>query len=166
MQLFDLSGRTALITGASSGLGANFARVLADAGADVVLAARRVDRLDALAKEINSTGRKALAIAMDVTDAKSVEAGFARIAEEMGTPADIIVNNAGVSHNAFFTEMREEDWDFVMDVNLQSCLACGQGRGECADQGGQAGRDYQYGVSCGFARGANHFSLCDIESRS
>lgn len=118
MKRFEVSGKTALITGASSGLGAHFARVLAEAGADVILAARRADRLEALAEEINKSGN-ALAVAMDVSDLESVEAGFAKISEAMGGPADIIVNNAGLSREAYMNTFTEEDWDTVMGTNVK-----------------------------------------------
>lgn len=116
--MFDLDGRRALVTGASSGLGAGFARMLAKAGAELVLAARRMEPLEALAAEIEETGGKAIAVSMDVISAESVAKAFARIAET-GEPADIVVNNSGVSRNGWIAEMDEADWDVVMDTNLK-----------------------------------------------
>lgn len=118
MELFDLTGKTALITGASGGLGGSFARGLSEAGATVVLAARRLEKLEALAGEIKSASGKALAISMDVTDPASVEAAFKTVQDELGGPADIIVNNSGISRDNWFTQMTEEDWRAVMDCNL------------------------------------------------
>lgn len=118
MKLFELSGKTALVTGASGGLGAHFARTLADAGAHVVLAARRLEKLEALAGEIESAGGKATPVQMDVTDPKSVKAAFRTISDTLGQPADIIVNNSGISRDTWFHEMSEEDWRAVMDTNL------------------------------------------------
>ena len=118
MQLFDVSGKTALVTGASGGLGAHFARVLAGAGAHVVLAARRLEKLQALADEIESAGGSALAVEMDVSDPASVEAAFGRIENTLGRPADILVNNSGISRDTWFHQMSEEDWRAVMDTNL------------------------------------------------
>ncbi len=118
MELFDLTGRTALITGSSSGLGANFARVLARAGAVTVLAARRLDKLESLAREIEAAGGKAMAVQMDVTDPASVDAAFAAIQSELGRPCDIIINNSGIARDNWFTRMSEEDWRAVMDTNL------------------------------------------------
>ncbi|MAN73719.1 MAG: 2-deoxy-D-gluconate 3-dehydrogenase [Henriciella sp.] len=118
MELFDLTGKTALITGASGGLGGSFARGLSEAGATVVLAARRLEKLEALAGEIKSAGGKALAVSMDVTDPASVEAAFKTVQDELGGPADIIVNNSGISRDNWFTQMTEEDWRAVMDCNL------------------------------------------------
>ena len=118
MELFDLSGKTALVTGSSGGLGANFARILSKAGARVVLAARRLEKLEALASEIEAAGGEALAVQMDVTKPESVDAAFAKIQEELGGPADIIVNNSGISRDNWFTKMTEEDWRAVMNTNL------------------------------------------------
>lgn len=118
MTMFDLTGRRALITGASSGLGWGFAKVLAEAGAHVFLAARRMERLETLASEIISEGGQADAVSMDVTNLASVEAAFAKIAAR-GGPADIIVNNSGLSREAWLTKMSEEDWDLVMETNLK-----------------------------------------------
>lgn len=117
-QLFDLSGKTALVTGASSGLGAHFAKTLSRAGAAVILAARRKDRLEALASEIEAAGGKALAISMDVTDTPSVESGFDTATSELGAP-DIVINNSGLSRENWLVKMDEDDWDLVMDTNLK-----------------------------------------------
>lgn len=116
--MFDLTGKTALVTGASGGLGESFARALTGAGARVVLAARRLEKLEALAGEIKSQGGEALAVSMDVTDPASVEAAFSTVQDELGGPADIIVNNSGISRDDWFTKMTEEDWRAVMDCNL------------------------------------------------
>src|SRR5690606_23128987 len=96
VSMFDLSGQTALVTGASSGLGAHFARVLAKHGAKVAMAARRVERMTALADEIAAAGGRALPIACDVTDSKSIEAAVAAAETELG-PVTLLVNNAGVA---------------------------------------------------------------------
>lgn len=117
--LFDLSGRLALVTGASSGLGEHFARTLARNGADVILAARRLEKLQALSAEIEQeTGRRAFPVAMDVTDMESVTAAFASAQAEFGRPADVIINNSGMSREAWSWEMDEADWNAVIDTNL------------------------------------------------
>ncbi len=118
MSTFDVSSKTALVTGASSGLGAHFARTLAGAGASVVLAARRLERLQALSQQIESAGGSALAVAMDVTDADSVRAGFDTASGVLG-PVTIVVNNAGVASSAPALELRHADWDAVIDTNLK-----------------------------------------------
>lgn len=118
MSLFSLANRTALVTGASSGLGEHFAQVLSEAGAHVVLAARRLDRLEALAEKIERAGGKALPVEMDVTNPESVEAAFVTIKESLGRPCDVIVNNSGLSREGWFTDMSEEDWNLVINTNL------------------------------------------------
>ncbi len=116
---FDLTGKIALVTGASSGLGRHFAGVLSAAGAKVVLAARRVERLEALAAEIEAAGGEALAVAMDVTKADTIQAALEATIEKFGGPADIIVNNSGLSRENWFTSMSEDDFDLVMDTNAK-----------------------------------------------
>ena len=117
-QSFDLSGRVALITGASSGLGKRFARILAANGAKVALAARRVDRLMALAEEIETAGGTAAAIAMDVTDEASVIAGFDAAEKALG-PIDTVIANAGMNSRGLSTEISVEDFDQVMAINVR-----------------------------------------------
>ncbi len=114
----DLSGEAALITGASSGLGAHFARLLADRGAKVALAARRLDRLTALAGEIAGLGGRALPIECDVTEPASVEAAVAAAETELG-PITILINNSGVAIAKKIFDTTEEDWDQVLDTNLK-----------------------------------------------
>ena len=116
---FDLNGKIALVTGASSGLGKHFAGILAEAGAKVVLAARRVDRLEVLAAEIQAKGGEAVAVSMDVTKADTIQAALEKTIATFGGPADIIINNSGLSREAFFTNMEEEDYDLVMDTNTK-----------------------------------------------
>ncbi|MEH6388022.1 SDR family NAD(P)-dependent oxidoreductase [Pseudomonas profundi] len=114
---FDLTGKTALITGASSGLGEHFARVLAGAGARVIVAARRVERLQALVADLQAQGQEALAVAMDVTDSDSVDAGFKQAEQAWGV-ADILVNNAGISNPVPFLDLTEGNWRSMLDTNL------------------------------------------------
>ncbi len=116
-ELFDLTGKVALVTGASSGLGARFARVLAANGAKVVLAARRVDRLDALAAEIAEAGGTATAVALDVTDRAGITTAF-DAAEAAFGPVTVLVNNAGVASEARILDQSAEDWRHVLDTNL------------------------------------------------
>jgi NAD(P)-dependent dehydrogenase (short-subunit alcohol dehydrogenase family) len=122
---FTLAGKVALVTGASSGLGEHFATVLAAAGAKVVVAARRADRLAALRERIVASGGAALAVAMDVTDRADVERAFAAGEAALG-PISICINNAGVTDPAWFVKMREEQWRNIMDVNLDGVFHVGQ----------------------------------------
>ena len=93
---FDMSGKVALVTGASSGFGVHFAKILAERGAKVVVAARRVDRLEALVAEIQANGGEALAVAMDVTNPESISTGF-NLAEEAFDTVTVVSNNAGIA---------------------------------------------------------------------
>jgi len=121
----DLTSRVALVTGASSGLGARFARVLAARGAAVALCARRLDRLEALAAEIRAAGGKALAVRMDATDAASLIDAVASAEAAFGT-VDILVNNAGMPDAQRAHKMSLELIDQVIAVNLRGpwVLAC------------------------------------------
>ncbi len=122
---FDIAGRVALVTGASSGLGRHFAQVLAAKGATVVVAARRVDRLRTLVDEIAGTGGKAVAVALDVSDPASVEGAFAAARESAGVP-DIVVNNAGIAQTKPALQLTEEDWRLVLGTNLDGAWRVAQ----------------------------------------
>jgi len=117
-QTFDLAGRAVLITGASSGLGRRFARILADSGAKVALAARRADRLESLAAEIVAAGGRAKAVAMDVADEASVIAGF-DVAEAALGPIDTVIANAGMNSQAMAVDLAVEGFDEVMAINVR-----------------------------------------------
>jgi NAD(P)-dependent dehydrogenase (short-subunit alcohol dehydrogenase family) len=121
----DLAGRVAFVTGASSGLGAQFARTLADSGAGVVLAARRVERLKTLRAEIEAAGGDAHVVELDVTDPDSIKAAVAHAETEMGV-IDILVNNSGVSTTQKLTDVTPEDFDYVFDVNARGAFFVAQ----------------------------------------
>src|ERR1700704_1349096 len=120
-ELFHLGGKVALVTGASSGLGAHFAEVLAQNGAAVVLVARRVDRLAAVAERIAKAGGRALAFAADVRDRDAMARAFDAAEAAFGT-VDILVNNAGVAHTDRAVELSETEWRRVLDTNLDAVL--------------------------------------------
>src|SRR5947209_2195068 len=114
----DLGGAAALVTGASSGLGAHFARLLAANGAKVGLAARRIDRLTALAEEIAASGGRALPVECDVTSQDSVEAAVLAAETELG-PISILVNNSGIAIAKKILDTSAEEWDRVLGTNLK-----------------------------------------------
>jgi len=118
--LFDLKGRVALVTGASSGLGVQFARALADNGAAVAVVARRIERLGALKKEIEAKGGKAIAIEADVTDRAAMARAFDAAEKAFGT-VTVLVNNAGVAQGALrATEVSPEEWRRVLAIDLDA----------------------------------------------
>ena len=121
----DLSGRVALVTGASSGLGAQFARTLASAGAAVVLASRRVERLKTLRSEIESQGGDAHVVGLDVTDPDSIRAAIAHAETEVGA-IDILVNNSGVSTTQKLVDVTPEDYDYIFDTNTRGAFFVAQ----------------------------------------
>jgi NAD(P)-dependent dehydrogenase (short-subunit alcohol dehydrogenase family) len=115
--LFDMSGRRVLVTGGGTGLGQRFAHTLAAAGATVILAARRADKLEQTSASIRAAGGNAHCVTMDVASAASVAQGFAAIAAT--GPLDVLVNNAGAAADKSLLETSEEEWDQLMDANLK-----------------------------------------------
>jgi NAD(P)-dependent dehydrogenase (short-subunit alcohol dehydrogenase family) len=122
---FRLDGRTALVAGASSGLGAHFAQTLAAAGATVALVARRVDRLQSLVATLRDAGHTALALPMDVTQSASVRAAFDTLAAQ-GRTVDLVVNNAGVAVSRPLLDQTEADFDGVLETNLKGAWLVAQ----------------------------------------
>jgi len=123
--MFDLTGKVALVTGASSGMGKAIAIALANQGAKVVIGARRIEKLEALAAEIKSHGKEALAVKMDVTQKTDVEAAVAAAVKTFGH-LDILVNNAGALDYSPFLTMTEEKWDLVVNTNLKGYFYAAQ----------------------------------------
>jgi len=126
---FSLTGKTLLVTGASSGLGAHFARVAQRAGANLVVAARRVERLEQLAGELQQNGGDALAVSLDVTRRDSVEEAFDTAQARFGH-IDVVINNAGIGDPGRFTELSEEQWHSMLSTNLDGVFRVAQ----CASQ--------------------------------
>jgi gluconate 5-dehydrogenase len=151
-RLFSLSGQTALVTGASSGLGAVMARALAKAGANVALVARRQDRLDALAQELTQQGTRALGLAADVTDEAALEAVVDRAERELG-PIGVLVNAAGISPLGRAESHAREKWDAALAVNVTAVFVASQVVGRRMIERGAPGRIIQ--ISSVIAQGAN-----------
>ncbi len=134
-----LDGKTALVTGASSGLGRRFALLLAEAGAHVAIAARRRERLEELRGEIESAGGGAHVVTMDVTDVENVRDGVADAVRALG-PLDILVNNSGVAATRKAVEVEPHDYDEVMNTNLRGAFFVAQAAGRsmiAAERGGR-----------------------------
>ncbi|RID99469.1 SDR family oxidoreductase [Simplicispira hankyongi] len=121
----DLSGRVAFVTGASSGLGAQFARTLAKAGAGVVLASRRIEKLKELRARIEGEGGDAHVVELDVTDFDSIKSAVAHAETEMGS-IDILVNNSGVSTTQRLQDVTPDDYDYIFDTNVKGAFFVAQ----------------------------------------
>jgi gluconate 5-dehydrogenase len=124
-ELFDLSGRVAIVTGTSRGLGQQFARALAKSGADLVLTSRHRDHLLDFEKEIKALGRRAISLALDVRDQKSIEA-MAADAERAYGHVDILVNNAGMNIRKPAVDVTWDDWNQILDTNLRGSFFVAQ----------------------------------------
>ncbi|HVA00862.1 MAG TPA: 3-oxoacyl-[acyl-carrier-protein] reductase [Terriglobia bacterium] len=119
----NLEGRIAVVTGASQGIGRACALVLAEAGADVALASRNMEKLTAVAQEVKTLGRKALVLGVDVSNPQTVKAGMSKVLETW-KKVDILVNNAGVVRDNLILRMNPTDWDTVLRTNLDGAYYC------------------------------------------
>jgi len=128
MTLFDLTGRLALVTGSSKGIGFALAKALASAGASIVLNARDAAKLEEAREELAATGAKVHALAFDVTDPEAVTAGIDRIEREIG-PIDILFNNAGMQHRTPLQDFPLEAWNRLINTNINSVFLVGQAVG-------------------------------------
>ena len=135
LSLFDLTGQTALVTGASRGIGQEIAVALARAGADVAITARDVTSLTACASEIAKLGRKAVPLALDVRDVAQVDKAIGAAAEQLGG-LSILVNNAGIEEVKPSLDVTEEIWDKILDTNLKGAFFCAQAAAKRMTAGG------------------------------
>ncbi len=134
-----LAGQTAIITGASGGLGTHFARLLASEGAAVALAARRLDMVETLAGEIAGAGGRAMAIRLDVAQAETIAPAFAEVESALG-PVSILVNNAGVGGEGLAIDLSIEDWDRTFAVNTRGVFFAAQAAARLMMANGSADR--------------------------
>ncbi len=156
---FSLAGKTVLITGASSGIGAHLARVAAAAGANVVLAARRVERLEQVAKNIHLHGGEALAVALDVTDRASVEAAFDAAEVRFGV-VDVVLNNAGIGSGQRPLAISEEDWRNMLSTNLDGVWRVAQCAAQRLVKAGRGGSIVNIASILGLRVGTGHSHYC------
>jgi len=151
-QLFGLRGQVALVTGASSGIGAAAARTLAQAGADVALLARRADRLQAQAAELGALGVRTLALPADITDDAALERAVQATEAELG-PIDVVFNAAGLSRLGRAERHKRQNWDDVLAINLSAAFRLSQLVGARMIERGRGGRIIH--VSSVMGRGAS-----------
>ena len=151
-QLFGLHGKVALVTGASSGLGVEFAQGLAMAGADVAVVARRLERLQAVAKQLEAFGVRAHAVQADLRDEAQIDAALQQVQETLG-PIDILVNNAGIAPVSRAERHTLDRWQQALDINLTAVFLCCQKVGQQMIARGQGGRIIN--ISSVLGEGAN-----------
>lgn len=158
-QNFSLSGRIVLITGASSGIGEHLARLASRAGGRVVLAARRVSRLEQLAQDIEREGGQALSVALDVTDRTSVEAAFDAAEAHFGV-VDVVLNNAGIGNGKRPLEISEEEWRAMLSTNLDGVWRVAQVAAQRMAKAGRGGSIVNMASILGLrvATGYSHYS--------
>ena len=151
-QLFGLQGKVALVTGASSGLGVEFAQGLAMAGADIAVVARRLERLQAVAKQLEAFGVRAHAVQADLRDEAQIDAALQQVQETLG-PIDILVNNAGIAPVSRAERHTLDRWQQALDINLTAVFLCCQKVGQQMIERGQGGRIIN--ISSVLGEGAN-----------
>jgi NAD(P)-dependent dehydrogenase (short-subunit alcohol dehydrogenase family) len=136
LDAFDLTGKTAVVTGGNTGLGQAFATALTEAGASVALAARTRERSEAVAKELSASGATAIAVDLDVTDRAQVGRMTEEVTERLG-PVDVLVNNAGVCYHRPAAEVPDDEWLDTFDVNVHGLWYCAQAVGrQMIERGG------------------------------
>ncbi|MBC3488379.1 SDR family oxidoreductase [Pseudomonas sp. SWRI50] len=160
---FSLAGKTVLVTGASSGLGAHFARLAQAAGARVVLAARRVERLQALVEQLETHGGEALAVALDVTQRDSVEQAFDKAEARFGV-VDVVINNAGIGDPGRFLELSGQDWQRMLSTNLDGVFHVAQCAGQRLVKAGRAGSIVNIASILGLRVGAGLSHYCTAKA--
>ena len=160
---FSLAGKTVLVTGASSGLGAHFARLAQAAGAHVVLAARRVERLQALVEQLENQGGEALAVALDVTQRDSVEQAFDQAEARFGV-VDVVINNAGIGDPGRFLELSGQDWQRMLSTNLDGVFHVAQCAGQRLVKAGRAGSIVNIASILGLRVGAGLSHYCTAKA--
>jgi len=156
---FSLAGRIVLVTGASSGIGAHLARAAGRAGARVVLAARRIERLDHVAMGIEREGGQALAVALDVTDRVSVEAAFDKVEAHFGV-IDVVLNNAGIGNGQRPLEITEDDWRAMLSTNLDGVWRVAQVAAQRLAKAGQGGSIINIASILGLRVGTGYSHYC------
>jgi 2-deoxy-D-gluconate 3-dehydrogenase len=137
--MFDLSGQTAIVTGAGRGIGKAVALGLAEAGTDVALVSRTISELEAVAEEIEAMGRKALPCRADLMETESIQPLVDKVTEGLGG-VDILVNNAGINIPQHAVDVTVEAWDEVLDINLKACFFMAQEVGRAMIKQGRGGR--------------------------
>ena len=138
-QIFDLTGQTAIITGAGRGIGKAIALALAEFGADIGLVSRTASELEAVAKEIESMGRRAVYFPADLTKTKEIAGVVVNLKNGLGK-IDILVNNAGINIPQNSVDVTEENWDKLLDINLKACFFMAQAVGKAMIEQGSGGR--------------------------
>jgi NAD(P)-dependent dehydrogenase (short-subunit alcohol dehydrogenase family) len=154
-----LAGKTILVTGASSGIGAHLARVASAGGARVVLGARRVERLQRLAEEIREAGGEAIAVALDVTDRDSVETAFDAAETAFGV-VDIVLNNAGIGNGQRVLEISEADWRAMLSTNLDGVWRVAQCAAQRLAMAGRPGSIVNIASMLGLRVGTGYSHYC------
>lgn len=160
---FSLSDKTLLVTGASSGIGAHLARVASAAGARVVLAARRAERLEQLATEIRQAGGEAFATTLDVTDRDSVEAAFDAAQAAFGV-VDVVLNNAGIGNGQRALEISEEDWRQMLATNLDGAWRVAQCAAQRLAKAGHGGSIVNIASMLGLRVGTGYSHYCTAKA--
>lgn len=159
LQVFSLAGKTVLITGASSGIGAHLARLAGHAGARVVLAARRIERLEQVAKDIQWLGGEALPVALDVPDRASVEAAFDAAEAHFGV-VDVVLNNAGIGNGLRALEIGEEEWRTMLSTNLDGVWRVAQCAAQRLTKAGRGGSIINVASILGLRVGTGYSHYC------